>query len=113
MYHHIQIFNVCTTGAGIHLLHPPIPKVFHSKRSLGNTTLWMHSVQVNNKSDPSSLHHWLLRLWSFGMWHTGREVCMFGCLDVWKETAASDFMLVDEAVLAPLHHNTHHTPRRP
>lgn len=32
-------------------------------------------------------------------------------MDVWKETAASAFTSVDEAVLAPLHHNTHHTPR--
>jgi len=35
----------------------------------------------------------------------------YTCLDVWKETDASAFTLVDEAVLAPPHHNTHHTPR--
>jgi len=61
MYHHTQIFNVCTTGAGNPLPSPPphlfIPKVFHSKRSLQNTNSQMHSVQVNNKSDLSSLRH--------------------------------------------------------
>jgi len=30
MYHHTQIFNVCTTGAGIHLSSPP-PPPFHPK----------------------------------------------------------------------------------
>ena len=94
-----------------------IPQVFHSKRSLGNTTSQMHSVKVNNQSDLSSLHNRLLRLWSFEMWHTGRQVCMFGCLEgnrclcISATALSTNIILVDKAVLPPLHHNTHRTPR--